>query len=41
MLGNVQVDKTVFMPKNKNAVAVIYKITNKTVQTLKLDFIRF
>lgn len=28
-VGNVQVSKTVFMPKNKNAVAVTYKLTNK------------
>ena len=28
-VGNVQVNKTVFMPKNKNAVAVTFKLTNK------------
>ena len=28
-LGNMQVTKTVFMPKNKNIVAIIYKVTNK------------
>jgi predicted glycogen debranching enzyme len=27
--GNVHVNKTIFMPKNKNTVAVIYKIVNK------------
>ncbi len=28
-LGTVQVSKTIFMPTHKNAVAIIYKITNK------------
>ena len=28
-LGNMQVTKTVFTPKNKNAVAITYKVTNK------------
>ncbi len=27
-LGNVQVNKTLFMPKNKNAIAITYKISN-------------
>jgi predicted glycogen debranching enzyme len=27
--GNVQISKTVFLPKNKNAVAITYKLTNK------------
>ncbi len=27
--GGVTVDKTIFMPKNKNAVSVVYKITNQ------------
>jgi predicted glycogen debranching enzyme len=27
-LGNVEVSKTVFLPKNKNAVALIYKVQN-------------
>ena len=36
VLGNVQVSKTVFMPKNKNAVAVTYKLTNKTNSDVKV-----
>ncbi len=28
-LGNVQVSKTVFIPKNKNIVAITYKLTNR------------
>jgi predicted glycogen debranching enzyme len=35
-LGNVQVSKTVFMPKNKNSVAVSYKLTNKSVLDAKV-----
>ncbi len=35
-LGKLQVTKTVFMPKNKNAVAVTYKITNKNSSDLKI-----
>jgi len=35
-LGNVQVSKTVFMPKNKNAVAITYKLTNKCVLDAKV-----
>jgi len=27
--GNMQISKTVFLPKNKNAVAITYKLTNK------------
>ena len=27
--SSVEVNKTVFMPKNKNAVSVIYKVSNK------------
>ena len=36
VLDNVQVSKTVFMPKNKNAVAVTYKLTNKTNSDVKV-----
>ena len=35
-LGNVQVNKTIFMPKNKNAVAVTYKVTNKNNSDVKV-----
>jgi predicted glycogen debranching enzyme len=35
-LGNVQVAKTVFMPKNKNAVAITYKLTNKNNSYVKV-----
>ena len=35
-VGNVQVTKTIFMPKNKNAVAVTYKITNKNIYDVKI-----
>ena len=35
-LGNVQVSKTVFMPKNKNAVAIAYKLTNKNNSEAKI-----
>ena len=35
-LGNVQVNKTIFMPKNKNAVAVIYKVANKNNSDVKV-----
>ena len=35
-VGGVQVEKTVFMPKNKNAVAVTYKITNKNTVDVKV-----
>jgi predicted glycogen debranching enzyme len=35
-LGNVQVNKTVFMPKLKNAVAVIYKLANKNSDEVKV-----
>jgi len=28
--GDVQLEKTIFLPKNKNAVAVAYKLSNKT-----------
>lgn len=35
-LGNVQVSKTVFLPKNKNAVAVTYKLTNKNNSDVKV-----
>jgi predicted glycogen debranching enzyme len=36
--GNVQIEKTVFMPKTKNAVAIMYKIINKACceATLKI-----
>src|SRR3990172_4072963 len=35
-LGNVQVVKTVFMPKNKNAAAITYKLTNKNNSDVKV-----
>ena len=35
-LGGVEVDKTVFMPKNKNAVSVIYRVSNKNGFEAKL-----
>ncbi len=35
-LGNVQVAKIIFMPKNKNAVALIYKIANKNNSDVKV-----
>jgi predicted glycogen debranching enzyme len=35
-VGNVQVEKTLFMPKNKNAVAVTYKIANKNTVDVKV-----
>jgi predicted glycogen debranching enzyme len=35
-LGNIQIIKTVFMPKNKNAVAVTYKLTNKSSYDVKI-----
>jgi predicted glycogen debranching enzyme len=35
-LGNVQINKTVFMPKNKNAVAITYKLTNKNSYDVKI-----
>ena len=35
-LGNVQVRKTVFIPKNKNIVAITYKLTNKNNSEAKV-----
>ncbi len=35
-LGSVQVSKTVFMPKNKNAVVVTYKLINKNNSDVKI-----
>jgi predicted glycogen debranching enzyme len=35
-LGNLQVSKTIFMPKNKNAVAITYKVTNKNQSDVKV-----
>jgi predicted glycogen debranching enzyme len=35
-LGNVQVSKTVFMPKNKNTVAITYKLANKNSYDVKI-----
>ena len=35
-VGNVAVTKTVFMPKNKNAIAVTYKISNRNNNEVKL-----
>jgi predicted glycogen debranching enzyme len=35
-LGNVQVSKTIFMPKNKNAVAITYKLVNKNNSDVKI-----
>jgi predicted glycogen debranching enzyme len=35
-LGNVQVRKTVFLPKNKNIVAITYKLTNKNNSEAKV-----
>ncbi len=35
-VGGVELKKTVFMPKNKNATAVIYHIINRTAQTIKI-----
>jgi predicted glycogen debranching enzyme len=35
-LGNVQVKKTIFMPKNRNAVAATYKIVNKNNSDIKI-----
>ncbi len=35
-LGNVQVTKNIFMPKNKNAVAITYNITNKNIVDVKI-----
>jgi predicted glycogen debranching enzyme len=35
-LGGVKVDKTIFMPKNKNAVSVIYKVSNKNSSEAKV-----
>ncbi|MCL5949076.1 MAG: glycogen debranching enzyme N-terminal domain-containing protein, partial [Candidatus Bathyarchaeota archaeon] len=35
-LGNVQVTKKFFMPKNKNAVAITYKLTNKNNTNVKV-----
>jgi predicted glycogen debranching enzyme len=34
--GNVAVSKTVFMPQHKNAVAVVYKLTNKNDVDIKV-----
>ncbi len=34
--GNVEINKTVFMPTNKNAVIVTYKVTNRNRQDVKL-----
>jgi predicted glycogen debranching enzyme len=35
-VGNVAISKTVFMPKNKNAVVVTYKVTNRNNQDVKV-----
>ncbi len=35
-LGNVQVNKTVFIPKNKNIVVVTYKLTNRNNSEAKV-----
>ena len=35
-LGNVQVKKTIFMPKNRNAVAATYKIANQNNSDIKV-----
>ncbi len=35
-LGNVQVSKTIFMPKQKNVVAISYKVTNKNSSDVKV-----
>jgi predicted glycogen debranching enzyme len=35
-LSNVQVSKTVFMPKNKNTVAITYKLANKNSYDIKV-----
>jgi predicted glycogen debranching enzyme len=35
-LGTVQVSKTVFLPKNKNAVAITYKLKNKNASLAKV-----
>ena len=34
-LGNIKVDKTIFMPKNKNAVSAIYKVNNQNNSNVK------
>jgi len=35
-VGNVEVTKTVFMPKRKNAAAITYKLTNKNNSDVKI-----
>ena len=35
-LGNFRVRKTIFMPKSKNAVAIIYKLSNKNSYNVKV-----
>ena len=35
-LGNVQINKTIFMPKNRNAFAAIYKIVNTDNSDIKV-----
>ncbi len=36
VFGGLELDKTVFMPKNKNAVSVIYQVSNKNSLEAKL-----
>ena len=35
--GNVEVTKTIFMPNNKNTVAVIYKLQNSNTRDIKIQ----
>ncbi len=35
-LGNIKVDKTIFMPKNKNAVSSIYNVNNQNNSNVKV-----
>ncbi len=35
-LRNVQINKTIFMPKNRNAISAIYKIVNKNIADIKV-----
>jgi predicted glycogen debranching enzyme len=35
-LGSVNIDKTIFMPKNKNAVSAIYRVNNKNTFEAKV-----